>query len=134
MKTYVLDASALFIFLQKKASAPKVSEILKESLRERVSVLMSPVNYGEVYALMLSRYEAERAAGTMGTIHSLPIQMVDATPPRAMRAAEVKFRYKLHYTDSFAAALAIDHKATLVTSDSDFRSLGNTVSILWLKQ
>ena len=32
-----------------------------------------------------------------------------------------------------AAALAIENKATLVTSDSDLRKLGHNVSILWLK-
>ena len=42
--------------------------------------------------------------------------------------------YKLHYSDSFAAALALEHKATLVTSDSDFRRLGHNFPVLWLKQ
>ena len=52
---------------------------------------------------------------------------------RAFRAAEVKSKYKLYYVDSFAAALAIEHKATLVTSDSDFRRLGHGFPVLWLK-
>lgn len=34
--------------------------------------------------------------------------------------SEVKARFKLYFVDSFAAALALEHKATLVTSDSDF--------------
>jgi len=37
------------------------------------------------------------------------------------------------YADAFAAALAIEHKATLVTSDSDFRKLGHAFPVLWLK-
>jgi predicted nucleic acid-binding protein len=44
-----------------------------------------------------------------------------------------KARYKLHYADSFAAALAIEHKATLITSDSDFRKLGHDFPVVWLK-
>jgi predicted nucleic acid-binding protein len=35
--------------------------------------------------------------------------------------------------DSFAAALAIEHQATLVTSDSDFRKLGHGFPVVWLK-
>jgi len=45
----------------------------------------------------------------------------------------VKTKYNLYYVDSFAAALAIEHKAILVTNDSDFRKLGRTVPVLWLK-
>jgi predicted nucleic acid-binding protein len=50
-----------------------------------------------------------------------------------MSAADVRVRYKLYYADSFAAALAIEKKATLVTGDSDFRRLGHGFPILWLK-
>jgi predicted nucleic acid-binding protein len=63
----------------------------------------------------------------------LPIEILDVTPQRALGAADVKVNYKLYYVDSFAAALAIEHKARLVTSDSDFRKLGHNLSVIWLK-
>lgn len=69
----------------------------------------------------------------MTAIQPLPIRLADATPQRVARAAELKSTYKLYYVDSFAAALAAEHKATLVTSDSDFRRLGHGFPILWLK-
>jgi hypothetical protein len=61
----------------------------------------------------------------MNALSPLLIEVVHATPQRAFQAAEVKAKYKLYYVDSFAAALAIEQKATLVTSDSDFRKLGH---------
>ena len=133
MKTYVFDASTLFGFLQKKPSANKVNELLKEAMRGRVDILMSAVNYGEVYGAILREYGPERATATMNAVHPLPIRLIDATPQRAFGAADVKSKYKLYYVDSFAAALAIEHKATLVTSDSDFRKLGHGFPVLWLK-
>jgi len=45
----------------------------------------------------------------------------------------MRVRYKLYYANAFAAALAFEYKATLVTSDSDFRRLGRGSPILWLK-
>jgi PIN domain nuclease of toxin-antitoxin system len=39
MKTYVLDASALFAFLQRKGDALKVNELVKEAIRGRSQVL-----------------------------------------------------------------------------------------------
>jgi predicted nucleic acid-binding protein len=133
MKTYVFDASALFVFLQKKPGAPKVNELLKEAMRGRAAIFMSAVNYGELYGSILRAYGPDRARATMSAVHPLPISFVDATPQSAFRAAEVKVKYKLYYLDSFVAALALEQKGTLVTSDSDFRRLGQSVPIVWLK-
>ena len=133
MKTYVFDASALYVFLQNKPAANKVNQLLKEAVRERVEILMSAVNYGEVYGAILREHGPERAAATMNAVQPLPIRLVDTTPQRAVRAADMKLKYKLYYVDSFAAALAIEYNAALVTSDSDFRKLGHGFPTVWLK-
>ena len=133
MKTYVFDASPLFGFLQKKPAANKVNELLKDAMRGRADILMSAVNYGEVYGGILREHGLDRAVATMNAVHPLPIRLMDATPARAFRAADVKAKYKLYYVDSFAAALAIEYKATLVSSDSDFRRLGHGFPMVWLK-
>lgn len=133
MKTYVFDASALFAFLQQTPGASKVSEMLKEATRGRAAIFMSAVNYGEVYGGILRGHGPERARATMSAVQPLPIGFVDATPQRAFLAAEVKAKYKLYYLDSFAAALAFEHKGTLVTGDSDFHRLGHGFPVVWLK-
>ncbi len=133
MKTYVLDASAVIAFLRKEPGAPRVNELIKDAIRGRAKVLMSAVNYGEVYGLILREFGQERALSTIQGLRPPPIEIVDATPQRACQAADIKAKYKLYYADSFAAALAIERKATLVTSDSDFRRLGHGFPIVWLK-
>jgi len=133
MKSYVFDASAVFAFLQKKPAADKVNHLLKETMRERAEILMSAVNYGEVYGGILREHGPDRALAIMNAVHPLPIHLMDATPQRAFAAADVKAKYKLHYADSFAAALAIEYKATLVTSDSHFRKLAHSFPVLWLR-
>lgn len=69
----------------------------------------------------------------MHAVGPLPLEILEATPQRSFQAADVKACYKLDYVDSFAAALTLEHKATLVTSDSDFRKLGHAFSVVWLK-
>jgi predicted nucleic acid-binding protein len=133
MKTYVFDASALFAFLQREPGALKVNELLKEARRGRTKLLMSAVNYGEVYGKILREYGPERALTAVNAVSPLPIEVLDATTERAFRAADIKAKHKLYYVDAFAAALAIEHKATLVTSDSDFRRLGHSFPVVWLK-
>ena len=133
MKTYVFDASGLLGFLQGKPSAGRVSEILKDGVQGRSEVLMSAVNFGEVYGVILRERGPDAAMTAMSAVRPLPIRLMEATPERCLRAAEVKTKYRLYYVDSFAAALAIEHKATLVTSDSDFRKLGHGFPVVWLK-
>jgi predicted nucleic acid-binding protein len=133
LKTYVFDASAILSFLQGKPASDKVNELLKEAMRGRADILMSAVNYGEVYGWILREHGQERAIATMNAVRALPIRLIDVTPGSAFKAADVEAKYKLYYVDSFAAALAIEYKATLVTSDSDFRKLGHSFPTLWLK-
>ncbi len=133
MKAYVLDASALFAFLQRRGDALKVNELVKEAIRGRSNVLMSAVNYGEVYGTILREGGPEQARVALDVIAPLPIEVLDVTPNRARQAADLKVKYKLYFADSFAASLALEHKATLVTSDTDFRRLGHSFPVLWLK-
>jgi|ERR1022692_1934881 ribonuclease VapC len=133
MRTYVFDASALFAFLRDKPGASKVEELLIEARRGRAKVMMSAVNYGEVYGRILRDFGPEQALTVVQAAIPLPIEMLDATPQRACQAADLKAKHKLYYVDSFAAALAIERKATLVTSDSDFRKLGRAFPVVWLK-
>jgi PIN domain nuclease of toxin-antitoxin system len=73
MKTYVLDASALIAFLQKTPGAYRVSELLKEARQERAKVLMSAVNYGEVYGKILRERGPDQAL--------MAVQVVSPKPP-----------------------------------------------------
>jgi predicted nucleic acid-binding protein len=130
---YVFDASALLAYLLDRPGAPKVRGLLKEAMRGRAEILMSAVNFGEVYGFVLREHGIDRARATINAVYPLPIRFMDATVQRCSHAAETKAKYKLYYVDSFAAALAIEHKARLVTSDSDFRCLGHSFPTVWLK-
>jgi predicted nucleic acid-binding protein len=48
---------------------------------------------------------------------------------QAELAATLKHKYQIRYADSFAAALALTHKARLVTSDPEFDKLGRQMKI-----
>lgn len=133
MKTYVLDTSGLFALLEHKPGAPKIKELLQDATRGHCRILMSSIHYGEVYGLLLRRRSEAEAAKVMNALSPLPIALQSADAQRCFRAAEVKITHKLYYVDAFAAALAIENKATLVTCDSDFRRLGHSFPILWLK-
>lgn len=133
MRTYVFDAGPLLAFLENKSGVSRVDELIQEAIRGRCRILMSAANFGEVHVLLVQHHGLQRALQIMSAVGQLPIELHDVTPQRSLRAAEVKTKYKLYYLDAFAAALAFEHKATLVTGDSDFRSLGHGFPILWLR-
>lgn len=63
---------------------------------------------------------------------ALPIEFHSASRALADIAADLKARYKLSLAASFAAALAKEKKAQLVTGDPEFKSVEKEIKINWL--
>lgn len=131
MKRIVLDASALMTFFEDRPGADKVEELIRLGVEGKRHLFMSVVNWGEVY------YSTWRAKGpgvarkVLEDIAQLPLEIADADFDLTRRAAELRAEHKLPYTDCFAAALAIDGKASLATSDKDFAIVEKKLEILW---
>jgi len=120
MKRVVLDASALMTYFEKRPGADKVKELLADAIEGKKELLMSVVNWGQVYySIWRSRGEAA-AKEALGYIAQLPIEIVEADREMTKVAAEFRAQHKLPYTDCFAAALAHLKKAALITSDRNF--------------
>jgi predicted nucleic acid-binding protein len=63
----------------------------------------------------------------------LPIEFHPATRELADVAAGFKARFRLSLADAFAAALAMEMKAELVTGDPEYKALEKELKIGWLK-
>jgi predicted nucleic acid-binding protein len=132
VKTYVLDASALMTFFEDRAGALAVEELLGKAAEAKRPLLMSVVNWGEVYySVWRTRGEAVANAKLL-EIAQLPIDIVDADFGVTQLAASLKAAYGLPYADCFAAALAQMRKALLVTGDKDFARVKSFLKIVWL--
>jgi ribonuclease VapC len=131
-KTYVLDANALLALLANGPGADRVELLLKDADRVRVPLLVSVVNWGEVFYLSWQRQDEESARQTLADLSRLPIRIVPVDLPQALKAGELKALHKIPYVDCLAAALAALNHATLVTSDSDFEKLGRHFPVLWI--
>lgn len=132
MRNYVLDASALMIFLLDRPGAQRVARILQLAKGSEFRARMSAVNWGEVvYSLRKIRGEAE-AKRLILRVEQLPMTVASADQERATRAGELKAVHGLGYADSFAAGLAMELGATLVTADPEFQKLGKKLSVAFL--
>ncbi len=131
-KTYVLDANAVLDFVESGPGSRKVERLLHEALRRENLVLMSVMNWGEVFYILWQRRGEEKARQTMASLSPFPLQIVSVDVIQALKAAEIKALHKLAYVDCVAAALAELREAVLVTSDRDFEKLGRRVQVLWI--
>ena len=68
----------------------------------------------------------------IGDIDNLPIEVVPVDRGLARLAAGFKARGGLSYADAFAAALAKERNAGLLTGDPELKTLENEIKILWL--
>lgn len=130
MRHYVLDANALIGFFEgRQPAAERVRKLLAEADRSDVSLWMSAINWGEVYYIEWRRFGESKAREAEMNLRRLPIVVVAVDRDRATRAATLKQKHNLGYADSFAAELAIEQEAWLVTADPEFANMGKLLSL-----
>jgi predicted nucleic acid-binding protein len=128
----VLDASALITFLEREKGYEKVKSALSGAVSHGKNLLMSTVNWGEVYYILIRHFGLEKANQITTLIETLPIDLIPADQTTTRQASQYKAIKKLPYADSFAAALAKIHNAELLTGDKEFQILEKEIRILWI--
>ena len=133
MATAVLDAHALLAFFRGEDAGVPVKELLHKAATADRPLHMTEVNYAEVKYMLLKKDGAEAWEQAADVLKSLPLEFHPATRLMADSAADFKARFKISLADAFAAALAKEKKAELVTGDPEFKALEKEVKINWLK-
>jgi predicted nucleic acid-binding protein len=131
-KTYVLDASAVLTFVEDGPGAERMQQLLMDARSSNTALLMSVLNWGEVFYHSWQQRGEESARGLMSDLSQLPIELVSVDLSHVTKAGELKAVHKIPYVDCVAAALAVLNQAVLVTSDRDFEKLGRNFPILWI--
>ncbi len=122
--TMVLDAHALMVLFNDGPGAKEVEKILIKAESGSPKLLMSVVNWGEIYYSILRGASQEMAEAKAHEIAGMQIELVpvDTRDLELVRQAAVfKATRKMSYADCFAAALAKTRNAELVTGDSEFK-------------
>jgi predicted nucleic acid-binding protein len=116
-------------YLKGEEGAEKMVEIFRSARDSGRDLLLSVVNWGEVYYITLREAGREQAEQAAHIISTLPIQVVPVDLELTRAAAEFKASKKMSYPDCFAAALEITRKAELVRADGDFKAIEGEVRI-----
>lgn len=129
---FIFDSYSLFAYLEGEEGAQSVSEIIKLALVDKAEIFMSVINWGEVYYIILREQGKEAAELYLKTISRYPIEVIDADKFLTLEAAQIKAKNKMSYADAFAAALAKNQKAKLVTGDKEFKGLEGEIKMFWI--
>ncbi len=130
--TRVLDAHGLLVFLEKEPGFEKVESFFVSAVEKDKSLLMTSVNFGEVYYIVLRECGQEKAQEIEKIIRTLPIDIISVDIILAREAARFKATKKMSYADCFAAALAKIEKGELVTGDKEFKTVEGEVKVAWI--
>ena len=133
MPATVLDSYALIAYFRGEPAGFPVKEFLQKAGKADKPVHMTEVNYAEAQYMILRKDGAVAWSQVAKTLAALPIEFHPADRGLADLAADFKARFRLSLADAFAAALAKQQKAELITGDPEFKSLEKEIRIHWLK-
>ena len=132
-KSIVLDSWAIMAYLEDEKAAEKVAEIISDAHDDGIPLLMTVVNAGEVWYIVARQTNTVEADGAIRALRQIGIQFIEADWALTNQAAKFKVKGKISYADCFAAALAKQKKAVLVTGDKEFLQVEREISISWLE-
>jgi predicted nucleic acid-binding protein len=133
MKPLVLDASALLALLFDEPGAEAVEVLMHRAAEKDQPMLMSAVNWAEVCYRVEGKLGGAALVQTKEFATNTPVVVVAADRELSETAAAYKSAGRLGLADAFAAALAKNRKAELVTADREFKSVEAEIKITWLK-
>jgi ribonuclease VapC len=128
----ILDAHPLLVFLQRETGYERVKSHFIDAAEKNNNLLMTSVNFGEVYYVVLRKFGQENASEIEKVIQTMPIEIIDVDLNLAREAARFKASKKISYADCFAAALTKIYKGVLITGDKEFKALENEIKISWI--
>lgn len=128
----VLDSWAVLAYFQGEPAGNAVSELIAKAREHNIPLLMSAVNAGEVWYIIAREVSAADADEAIASLHKMGVELVEAGWVLARAAGEIKAKHRLSFADCFAAALAKNRKAELVTGDRDFTQLEGEIKVRWL--
>ena len=131
-KALVFDSWAVLAYLGDEASSQEVADLIAGAHENRVPMYMSSVNAGEVWYILAREISETEADKAVADLVRLGIELIDTNWPLTRIAAGFKAHHRMSYADCFAAALAKDRKADLITGDKEFKQVEDEVSIRWL--
>jgi len=130
--SFVLDSFAVLALLGGEPGGVEVARLLHQAAAGEVRLQISWANLGEVAYIVERRWGERRLHQVLALLAATELEPMLVEQSLALAAAHVKAHHPIAYADAFAAALAQQSGAVLVTGDPEFQHLEDVVKIQWL--
>ena len=120
---WVLDSSAVLVLLAGESGSEEIAEMLHQAEQAQARVMVPWVTMGEVAHIVETRWRRTQLIQVLGVVESTALELVPVERDLTLTAAHLKAEHGLAYVDAFAAALAQQEEATLVTNVDVFEGL-----------
>lgn len=134
MPAKVLDSFALIAYFRDEPGAETMENLLVTAGKKDSPLHMTDVNYAEAKYSIVKKDGPAAWEQAAKILQGLPIDFHSTNRLMADTAADFKARFKISLADAFAAALAKEKKAELVTGDLEFKALEKEIKIVWLSR
>ena len=130
--TFIFDSYALLKVFQKEKGYENIVGLLGNIKKTRVTKYINIINVGEIIYTTKREFGDQKKLEVLASIERLNFTILQATNSLVYQAAEYKAQYSISYADCFVLASAIEHKATIVTGDPEFKKVEHLVDIVWV--
>lgn len=128
----VLDSFALVSLYHREPGWQVVQRALYDQEKARTRALLSWINWGEFCYIVRRRVGPAKTMEALRLLEQLPVELFPVDQALVRAAAEIKSEHALSYADAFCVATAQRVDATVLTGDSEFKSVERLIKIRWL--
>lgn len=129
---FIFDSHALLKFFQKEKGHEKVLHLLQEIKRAGATKYINAINLGEIIYTTKREFGDQKKIEVLANMERLNFRVLPVPTQLIFQAAEYKAQFSISYADCFALASAVEHKATIVTGDPDFKKVEHVAEIFWI--
>ena len=128
---FIFDSHALLKLFQKEKGYERVVHLLEEIRKTGAAKFLNVINLGEIIYSTKRDFGDQKKLEVLANIERLGFTILEVPKGLVFQAAEYKAEYSISYADCFTLASAIEHKATIVTGDPEFKKVEQLVDIVW---
>ena len=130
--SYLFDSHALLRYFQAEAGHEKVVRLLEQIRKTGARKYLNAINLGEIIYTTKREFGDQKKIEVLAHIERLKFTVLPVPNSLIFQAAEYKAQFSISYADCFALASAIEHKASIVTGDPEFKKVAHLAEILWV--
>lgn len=132
MDNYVLDTSALFVYIESEKGASRVEEILALAKKGRCMAFLSFISLMEIYYITWQKKGEDVAKELVVLVKSLPLEIVESNERLILSAGRIKANHRLSVADAIIAATGIEKSATLIHKDPELEAVSEYIKTISL--